>query len=249
MIRRVEALHFQCLRDVDVELEDFHVLVGPNASGKTTFLDVVAFLGDLVSTGVVEAAVSQRTQNFLDLVWQGEGRSIELALELSIPKERRVLLQRSSYARVRYEVAIGYPEQIDELIRFAVDCHVEEVFCEPVNPRGRGLSDCQGALQLRGYQDEADAIGKIRHRQHWSQYVAGLVANVQQSVRRHFDIEKLRFLLYPSRLLPEDMARIMEDDAGVVWLGRQQPGASNWQSRNHQSVACPTSSPSICVAE
>ena len=115
------------------------------------------------------------------------------------------------------------PEQIDELIRFAADCRVEEVFCEPVNPRGRGLKDCQEALQLRGYQDEADATGSIRHCQHWSRYVAGLVANVQQSVRRHFDIEKLRFLLYPSRLLPEDMTRIQKDDRGVVWLGKGRP--------------------------
>ena len=48
MIRLVEALNYRCLRFVNQNLNDFHVLVGPNASGKTTFLDVISFLGDLV---------------------------------------------------------------------------------------------------------------------------------------------------------------------------------------------------------
>ncbi len=38
-------------------------MVGPNASGKTTFLDIMAFLGQFVSDGL-EAAVGDRTRNF-----------------------------------------------------------------------------------------------------------------------------------------------------------------------------------------
>ena len=111
------------------------------------------------------------------------------------------------------------PDQIDELVKSAVDCKVEEIFVEPVNPRGSGLKNCQEALELWGYETEAKAVGQIRKRQNWSQYVVDLIANVQQSVRRHFDIDKLRFLLYPSRLLPEHIERIKKDDAGVIWLG------------------------------
>ena len=36
MIRRLQALNYRCLRYVDVRLDRFHVLVGPNASGKST---------------------------------------------------------------------------------------------------------------------------------------------------------------------------------------------------------------------
>ncbi len=48
MITLVEALNYRCLRHISQPLGPFHVLVGPNASGKTTFLDVIAFLGRLV---------------------------------------------------------------------------------------------------------------------------------------------------------------------------------------------------------
>jgi AAA15 family ATPase/GTPase len=59
MITLVEALGYRSLRYISQPLGPFHVLVGPNASGKTTFLDVIAFLGRLVSDGV-EAATSYR---------------------------------------------------------------------------------------------------------------------------------------------------------------------------------------------
>ena len=39
----------------------FYVLVGPNASGKTTFLDVVGFLGKLVAEGPEAAVVKKRS--------------------------------------------------------------------------------------------------------------------------------------------------------------------------------------------
>jgi hypothetical protein len=39
-------------------------------------------------------------------------------------------------------------------------------------------------------------------------------------MREHWDISKLRFLLYPDRLLPEHVEIIKKDDAGVIWLGK-----------------------------
>ena len=113
------------------------------------------------------------------------------------------------------------PEQIDELVRFAVDCGAEEIFVEPVNPRGPGLRLCQEALVAKGFHAEASAIERIRKREHWSEYVVQLIRNVQASVRRHSDISKLRFLLYPSRLPSEHVAKIRQDDAGVIWLGKK----------------------------
>ena len=110
------------------------------------------------------------------------------------------------------------PDQIDELVKFAVDCEIEEYFVEPVNSRGPGLRRCQEALELAGYDVEAKAIENIRKRQNWSCYVVQLLANVQRSIRTHADIPKLRFLLYPSRLLPRDLKAIRSNDAGVIWL-------------------------------
>ena len=53
----------------------------------------------------------------------------------------------------------------------------------------------------------------------WSWDVVQLIKNVQQSIRKFYDIQKLRFLQYPSGLRAEDIAEIKKDGAGVVWLG------------------------------
>jgi len=67
MFRRIEARGYRCLRSVEQSINPFEILIGSNASGKSSFLDVVAFLGSLVSAGL-EAAVEERTTNFHDLV-------------------------------------------------------------------------------------------------------------------------------------------------------------------------------------
>jgi DNA repair photolyase len=121
------------------------------------------------------------------------------------------------------------PDQIDQLVKLAVEFGAEDVFVEPINPRGSGLRLCQEALEAKGFASEAAAIAKIRNRKNWSQYVMDLIANVQRAVRQHSDISKLRFLLYPGRLLPEHVEVIKKDDAGVIWLGKETAEPSRRQ--------------------
>ena len=114
-------------------------------------------------------------------------------------------------ARVRVYVAVQYtrpdkgqaranPDQIDSLAESAAKWGVEEVFAESVNGRGPGPRLTQEALNGAGYAGEARAIEAIRKKEAWSLYVRDLIANLQRSVRRHHDIERLRVRLYPANL-------------------------------------------------
>ena len=108
MIRRIQALNYRCLRYADVRLDRFHVLVGPNASGKSTLFDVVAFLGDLVRDDL-DAAIEKRTRNFQDLVWgrPKHNMKFELAVEFEVPQPIETKLPTEKDFRVfRYEIAI-----------------------------------------------------------------------------------------------------------------------------------------------
>lgn len=105
MIRLIEVEGYRCLRRVRQPIENFHVLVGPNASGKSTFLDVIHLLGDVLKYGLRDA-VSLRSPSPLDLIWMGQNTKFEVAVEMEIPEERRRKL-RNGYERARYEVAIG----------------------------------------------------------------------------------------------------------------------------------------------
>jgi DNA repair photolyase len=108
--------------------------------------------------------------------------------------------------------------QIDELISIAADCEAEETFVEPVNLRGRALILTNDALRNSGYPSEAVVVASIRDKEYWSRYATQLILNVQRSVRKLYDISRLRFLLYPSRLTSADIVGIKKDDVGVIWL-------------------------------
>ena len=108
MIARIEALNYKCLRYVERHLLPFQVLIGPNASGKSTFLDVVAFLGDMLREGP-ERAVLNRVHSLNELVWKREGDEFQLAVELRLPEALQAKVQKNGegYAYCRYEVSIG----------------------------------------------------------------------------------------------------------------------------------------------
>lgn len=110
MFTRIQTRHFRCLKAVDQALGPFRALVGPNASGKTTFLDVVGLLGDLMrNRGDVRATVGARSSNFEKLVWMGEGAAFQLAVEAAIPPDIRVKMSedKQRFEVVRYEVEVG----------------------------------------------------------------------------------------------------------------------------------------------
>ena len=113
MITLVEALNYRCLRYVQRPLQPLHVLVGPNASGKTTFMDVTGFLSDLLLYGL-ERAILERTSNPQDLLFQHRGNRFELALEARIPDNLRERTSRSDLDTIRYEVAIGSDHESPE---------------------------------------------------------------------------------------------------------------------------------------
>ena len=111
IISRVQVLNYGCLRYVDVPLDRFHVFIGPNASGKSTLMDAIKFVSDVVRDGV-EAACRIRTANFADLVWGRPNdpaeQRFEIALEFALPEDVQAMMPESRpYTIFRYEMAVA----------------------------------------------------------------------------------------------------------------------------------------------
>ena len=122
MIRRLQVKNYRCLRYVDLRLDRFQILVGRNASGKSTILDAIGFLGDLVSSGI-EAAVEKRTADFRDLVW---GRpSDDLGFELAVECDFAV-----------FDPDAGGEPQDDRVFRYEVAIREENGRLQIVSERG-----------------------------------------------------------------------------------------------------------------
>lgn len=106
MIYRIEALSYRCFRYIKQELQPFQILVGPNAAGKSTFLDIIALIGDIINAGIYNA-VKSRAPLLEDLLWKGEGDRFELAVEVEIPQDLIQKAGNGKYSACRYEITIG----------------------------------------------------------------------------------------------------------------------------------------------
>ncbi|MBN2192133.1 MAG: ATP-binding protein [Polyangiaceae bacterium] len=98
MITRFEVKNFRMLRANAVSLMPFVVLVGKNATGKSTLIGALRFVSDLVKGGVSLAlsnALEREAPSFPDLCFDRTG-PLEFAVELTIDRRR-----------LRYEVRVG----------------------------------------------------------------------------------------------------------------------------------------------
>lgn len=69
MIKRLRVKNFKALRDIEVEFTPIHVLIGPNDSGKTSILDVIAALCRSVDHPLAHAFLG--SWKGTELVWNG----------------------------------------------------------------------------------------------------------------------------------------------------------------------------------
>lgn len=109
MITCIEALNYRCLRYIRQELEPFQILVGPNANGKSTFMDVVALLGEIAQPGVGTKAIDRRSQDLQELLHHHEGDRCEFAIEFRMREVDR------SDRTCRYEIEIGHATHTNEV--------------------------------------------------------------------------------------------------------------------------------------
>ena len=64
-LRSIKIRNFRCLKNVDVQLDNFNVLIGPNDSGKTTFIETLIALKESMNNPLVRTL-----HTFRENVWE-----------------------------------------------------------------------------------------------------------------------------------------------------------------------------------
>jgi len=80
MIKKLKVKNFKALRDIEIELTPIHVLIGPNDSGKTSILEVLAALCRSANHSITEIFLGQWKGT--ELVWKGESK-LSVAIEVN----------------------------------------------------------------------------------------------------------------------------------------------------------------------
>lgn len=104
MIVGITIRNFKSIQEVDnLSLDRFHVLVGANGSGKSTFLDALHFIRDCLVVGPLGAVDKRGIPDLKDLTFMRKGGKIEFELWMDgdalIPSQKGNLLH--------YQLTIG----------------------------------------------------------------------------------------------------------------------------------------------
>jgi predicted ATPase len=109
MLSLIETRNYKALKYVRQTVRPMQVLVGPNATGKTTFLDVPGLISSIVRDGL-EAGIEPRASSLLDLFHFRRGEHLELAVEMIVP-DALVLNPRQTTARYELRLTVKDGEQ------------------------------------------------------------------------------------------------------------------------------------------
>ena len=139
-IKRVRIKNFRSFDDFELELGQFNVLVGANASGKSNLLHVFRFLQDIADHGLKDAISLQGGVDFLTNA--RIGRSRPLSVTITADADEHFTLQsdndnstefRLTSTRVRevsYHFSLRFSEKEDmEIVsdRLTLECEFSEL--------------------------------------------------------------------------------------------------------------------------
>jgi energy-coupling factor transporter ATP-binding protein EcfA2 len=112
VLRSIEILGLRAIRYVRLDLNGFQVLVGPNASGKSTLLDALTLVRDVLTVGIDRALrgdprfeVAPRVADPLDLTWMRLRAPVEIVLTFDLPDEVKKQL-KEPFVCARYECGL-----------------------------------------------------------------------------------------------------------------------------------------------
>ncbi len=85
MIKKLKVKNYKSLKNVELDLDKFNVLIGPNASGKTNLLDCLAFISEIAQKDINECLTGRG--GYEHVVFSGEKENVELSIDFILGTE------------------------------------------------------------------------------------------------------------------------------------------------------------------
>jgi len=107
LIKKLEVRNFKSFRHIDVELRDFNVLIGPNASGKSNFVQIFKFLRDIAELGLENAVSMQGGVEYLRNMSLNSSENLSIKIVLDV--DFGIALGKESLVGIKpYEVVYKF---------------------------------------------------------------------------------------------------------------------------------------------
>lgn len=139
----LDVKRFRSLRDGRIELSDLNLFIGANASGKSTILDVLRFLHEVVQIGTFEVPLFSRG-GILNLAWKGEqANQIDLTVTLKGDDNEETLEWAVQLSRK------SYPFHVWEQVRQMSEKNPPQTLLEAESGKGWWWSEDRRRVKLQ----------------------------------------------------------------------------------------------------
>ena len=139
----LDVKRFRSLRDGCIELGGLNLFIGANASGKSTILDVLRFLHEVVQMGTFEGPLFSRG-GILNLAWKGEQASqIDLTVTLKDDDNEEILEWAVQLSRK------SYPFHVWEQVRRMSEKNPPQMLLEAESGKGWWWSEDRRRVKLQ----------------------------------------------------------------------------------------------------
>ena len=107
-IKKIKVTNFKSFDELEVELNDFNIVIGANASGKSNFVHIFEFLRDIVDHGLENAISMQGDSEFLRNVNIGGDRSFSVEVTVDNTNDFSALLNIIDGCEMVYRFALEF---------------------------------------------------------------------------------------------------------------------------------------------
>ncbi|KKK42662.1 hypothetical protein LCGC14_0679130 [marine sediment metagenome] len=97
--KRIKASNFKSFKELDINLDKFNTIIGPNASGKSNFLSIIRFFKDIVAYGLGNAFSLHGTINNVKNIALNQK---DIKFEISLGNETAYIVSSFEKDKQRY---------------------------------------------------------------------------------------------------------------------------------------------------
>ena len=112
VIKKIKVTNFKSFGNLEIELGNFNVLIGPNAAGKSNFVHIFEFLRDIVSSGLNNAVSMQGGVEYLRNINIGSSERLSINVvstqEFGLFRRLRENLIETKIYETIYEFALKF---------------------------------------------------------------------------------------------------------------------------------------------
>jgi len=108
-IKRIRVANFKSFKELDLELGNFNVVIGANASGKSNFVQIFRFIRDIANMGL-DNAISLQGSEYLTNIGLSPPQPLSLKV-MAVSDEFGIKVDKSVIARINnadYEFALKF---------------------------------------------------------------------------------------------------------------------------------------------